>query len=51
MMLMELAFLAVLTALPAALARPRVHNSEMVSHHESLQARRLVGRRGGSGKQ
>ena len=37
-MLKELALLAVLAALPAALARPRVHNSEMVSQHENLHA-------------
>ena len=32
-MLKKLALLAVLAALPAALARPRAHNSEMVSYH------------------
>ena len=34
MMLKELALIAVLAALQAVLARPRVHSSEMVSQHE-----------------
>ena len=34
-MLKRLALLAVLAALPAAMARPCVHNSEIVSRHES----------------